>query len=155
MFSKLIVCTRPPACLCNVELTKPLQKNHDIFYNWLIKRINISWIFKIIDSLTEKTLHIYANRARKSRCTLKWRARITYFKKYICTKAHPLHIGVVLREHSHMTSDVFGSFLTYLPTLIRYRHFTPKRPCNNNVTPFFQFYDPLVLFLPHIAYVFC
>ena len=25
-----------------------------------------------------------------------------------------------IREHSHMTSDVFGSFLTYLPTLIRY-----------------------------------
>ena len=25
-----------------------------------------------------------------------------------------------LREHSHMTSDVFGVFLTYLPTLIRY-----------------------------------
>ena len=24
-------------------------------------------------------------------------------------------------EHSHMTSDIFGSFLTYLPTLIRYR----------------------------------
>jgi hypothetical protein len=23
------------------------------------------------------------------------------------------------REHSHMTSDVFGSFLTYLTTLIR------------------------------------
>ena len=27
-----------------------------------------------------------------------------------------------IREHSHMTSDVFGSFLTYLPTLIRYHH---------------------------------
>ena len=26
----------------------------------------------------------------------------------------------MVREHSHMTSDVFGVFLTYLPTLIRY-----------------------------------
>ena len=25
-----------------------------------------------------------------------------------------------IREHSHMTSDVFWAFLTYLPTLIRY-----------------------------------
>ena len=25
----------------------------------------------------------------------------------------------MLREHPHMTSDDFGSFLTYLPTLIR------------------------------------
>ena len=25
-----------------------------------------------------------------------------------------------VREHSHMTSNVFGSFLSYLPTLIRY-----------------------------------
>ena len=25
-----------------------------------------------------------------------------------------------VREHSHMTSDGFGVFLTYLPTLIRY-----------------------------------
>ena len=25
-----------------------------------------------------------------------------------------------VREHSYMTSDVFGGFLTYLPTLIRY-----------------------------------
>ena len=29
--------------------------------------------------------------------------------------------GRSVREHSYMTSDVFGSFLTYLPTLIRYR----------------------------------
>jgi len=25
-----------------------------------------------------------------------------------------------IREHSYMTSDVLGAFLTYLPTLIRY-----------------------------------
>ena len=25
-----------------------------------------------------------------------------------------------IREHSHMTSDILGVFLTYLPTLIRY-----------------------------------
>ena len=25
-----------------------------------------------------------------------------------------------VREHSYMMSDIFGSFLTYLPTLIRY-----------------------------------
>ena len=29
-----------------------------------------------------------------------------------------------VREHSHMTSDIFGIFLTYLPSLIRY--FTTK-----------------------------
>ena len=35
---------------------------------------------------------------------------------------HNSHI-LYPREHSHVTSDVFGSFLTYLPTgLIRYSH---------------------------------
>ena len=27
---------------------------------------------------------------------------------------------LAVREHSHMTSDVLGVFLTYLPTLIKY-----------------------------------
>ena len=31
-----------------------------------------------------------------------------------------------LREHSHMTSDVFGWFFIYLPTLIRYFSFTTQ-----------------------------
>ena len=30
------------------------------------------------------------------------------------------YITIKLREQSHMTSDVFWAFLTYLPTLIRY-----------------------------------
>ena len=35
-------------------------------------------------------------------------------------KFDEISILVLVWEHSHMASDVFGVFLTYLPTLIRY-----------------------------------
>ena len=40
---------------------------------------------------------------------------------HLCCQSSSAVSFITIREHSHMTSDVFGSFLTYLPTLIRYR----------------------------------
>ena len=50
----------------------------------------------------------------------KIRLKLSFYKPSVLT--------ICFREHSHMTSDVFGSFLTYLPTLIRYHQMWPDLP---------------------------
>ena len=39
----------------------------------------------------------------------------------------------LLRGHPHMASDDFGSFLTYLPTLIRYHQMEADLPTYPNI----------------------
>ena len=120
MLPRLIVCTRPPALRCNVELTKPLQKNHDIFYNWLIKRINISWIFKIIDSLTEKTLH---------KVHIFWKAT-----KFCEISTLFLSVSTVVKVRWRFRTIVWPSQNIWtLPTqtLFKFRYFTARNPSQN------------------------
>ena len=65
----------------------------------------------------------------------------------------------MLREHSHMTSDVFGSFLTYLHTRIRYHQMWLDLPkylqlyltSDFEILPLFYIMDLVLLFMYHIV----
>ena len=88
-----------------------LQKNRTIAYiNGLI--IRSQYLVSIVTEMqgNEMTNYEYSN----FKTYLK---RINRNHKNICQGNLMM---IFIREHSHMTSDVFGVFLTYLPTLIRY-----------------------------------